>query len=168
MFTPNTTQSSTSNAGYQRVFKLGKLILGVFFPIEAFNGDMPTMQNQVALAQFVECAGFTSLAFRDVPLRHPIHTAKAAASIDQLSHGLLLLGVASGDRPIEFPAFGVDFETRGQAFREKLKLLKIYWSHYFPQVDSSFGHTARADVIPKPVASHVPLLVTVHSQQDFS
>ena len=207
MFTPNTTQSPTSNAGYQRVFKPGKLTLGVFFPIEAFNGDMPTMQNQVALAQFAERAGFASLAFRDVPLRdpnfgdsgqvfdvwpylgyiagqtkeislltaavilplrHPIHTAKAAASVDQLSHGHLLLGVASGDRPVEFPAFGVDFETRGQAFREKLELLKLCWSQYFPQVDSSFGYMAGADVIPKPVASHVPLLVTGNSQQDLS
>ncbi len=207
MFTPNTTQSPTSNAGYQRVFKPGKLTLGVFFPIEAFNGDMPAMQNQVALAQFAERAGFASLAFRDVPLRdpnfgdsgqvfdvwpylgyiagqtkeialltaavilplrHPIHTAKAAASVDQLSHGRLLLGVASGDRPVEFPAFGMDFETRGQAFREKLELLKLYWSQYFPQVDSSFGYMADADVIPKPVASHVPLLVTGHSQQDLS
>lgn len=207
MFTPNTTKSPTSNAGYQRVFKPGKLTLGVFFPIEAFNGDMPTMQNQVALAQFAERAGFASLAFRDVPLRdpnfgdsgqvfdvwpylgyiagqtkeialltaavilplrHPIHTSKAAASVDQLSHGRLLLGVASGDRPVEFPAFGMDFETRGQAFREKLELLKLYWSQYFPQVDSSFGYMAEADVIPKPVASHVPLLVTGHSQQDLS
>lgn len=207
MFTPNTTQSPTSNAGYQRVFKPGKLTLGVFFPIEAFNGDMPAMQNQVALAQFAERAGFASLAFRDVPLRdpnfgdsgqvfdvwpylgyiagqtkeialltaavilplrHPIHTAKAAASVDQLSHGRLLLGVASGDRPVEFPAFGMDFETRGQAFREKLELLKLYWSQYFPQVYSSFGYMADADVIPKPVASHVPLLVTGHSQQDLS
>ena len=168
MFTPNTTQSPTSNAGYQRVFKSGKLTLGIFPPIEAFNGDMPTMQNQVALAQFAERAGFASPAFRDVPLRHPIHTAKAAASIDQLSQGRLLLGVASGDRPIEFPAFGVDFETLCQAFREKLELLKIYWSHYFPQVYSSFGYTTDADVIPKPVLSHVPLLVTGHSHQDLS
>ena len=207
MFTPNTTLSPTSNAGYQRVFKPGNLTLGVFFPIEAFNGDMPTMQNQVALAQFAECAGFASLAFRDVPLRdpnfgdsgqvfdvwpylgyiagqtkeialltaavilplrHPIHTAKAAASVDQLSRGRLLLGVASGDRPVEFPAFGMDFEIRGQVFRENLELLKLYWSQYFPQVDSSFGYMANADVIPKPVASHVPLLVTGHSQQDLS
>src|SRR5574339_21073 len=42
-----------------------------------------------------------------LPLRHPLHVAKAAASIDQLSGGRLVLGVASGDRAIEFPAFGL-------------------------------------------------------------
>ena len=31
-----------------------------------------------------------------LPLRHPLHTAKASASIDQLSGGRFVLGVASG------------------------------------------------------------------------
>jgi len=34
-----------------------------------------------------------------LPLRHPLHTAKAAASVDRLSRARLVLGVASGDRP---------------------------------------------------------------------
>lgn len=102
-----------------------------------------------------------------LPLRHPIHIAKAAASIDQLSNGRLLLGVATGDRMVEFPAFNVDFESRGAMFREAVELLKIYWSEYFPQVSNGYGHLQAADVIPKPVASHVPLLVTGHSQQDL-
>ena len=41
-----------------------------------------------------------------LPLRHPIHVAKAAASLENLSRGRLVLGVASGDRLVEFPAFG--------------------------------------------------------------
>ncbi|MFW2372619.1 MAG: LLM class flavin-dependent oxidoreductase, partial [Gammaproteobacteria bacterium] len=39
-----------------------------------------------------------------LPLRHPAHVAKAAASADVLSGGRLILGVASGDRPEEYPA----------------------------------------------------------------
>jgi alkanesulfonate monooxygenase SsuD/methylene tetrahydromethanopterin reductase-like flavin-dependent oxidoreductase (luciferase family) len=54
-----------------------------------------------------------------LPLRHPLHTAKAAASIDQLTGGRLVLGIASGDCPVEFPAFGVDRESRGALFREQ-------------------------------------------------
>lgn len=207
MYIANSARSPITNQGYQRVYKSGKLTFGVFFPLEAYDGDMPKMQNQVALAQLAERSGFASLAFRDVPmrdpnfgdsgqvfdvwpylgyiagqtneialltaavilpLRHPIHIAKAAASVDQLSNGRLILGVASGDRPVEFPAFGVDFETRGLAFREKFELMKIYWNYNFPNVESRFGYFNGADVIPKPVASHVPLLVTGHSQQDLN
>ncbi len=206
MYTPNPNKTPTANRGWQRVFQRDKLTLGIMFPIEAFERDQPTMHKQVALAQFAEKAGFTSLGFRDVPLRdpnfgdvgqvfdpwvylgymaaqtteialltasiilplrHPIHIAKAAASIDQLSNGRLLMGIATGDRMVEFPAFNVDFELRGAMFREEVELLKIYWSGFYPQVSSGFGHLQHADVIPKPIASHVPLLVTGHSQQDL-
>lgn len=205
LFTPN-PQSPMDNRGWQRVFKPGKLTFGLFFPIEAFEGDQPKMANQEVLAKFAEQAGFASLAFRDVPLRdpsfgdsgqvfdvwtylgyitaltsdialltaavvlplrHPIHIAKAAASIDQLSKGRLLLGVASGDRPVEFPALGVDFETRGEAFRQEIELMKLFWGNSFPRVRSQFGVLEGADLIPKPLASHVPLLVTGHSQQEM-
>lgn len=53
-----------------------------------------------------------------LPLRHPLHVAKAALSLDRISHGRLLLGLGSGDRPEEFARFGADLETRDVAFRE--------------------------------------------------
>jgi len=39
-----------------------------------------------------------------LPLRHPAHVARAAASVDVLSGDRLILGIASGDRPDEFPS----------------------------------------------------------------
>lgn len=50
-------------------------------------------------------------------LRHPIHVAKAAASLDRLSGGRLLLGVATGDRDPEYDAFSVDREQRDTTVR---------------------------------------------------
>src|SRR5215471_8586475 len=41
-------------------------------------------------------------------LRHPLHIAKAAISLDQLSQGRFVLGLGSGDRREEFAAFGAD------------------------------------------------------------
>lgn len=43
------------------------------------------------------------------PDRCALHTAKGAASVDPLSGNGLILGIASGDRPVGFPAFRVDF-----------------------------------------------------------
>ncbi|WP_049057414.1 LLM class flavin-dependent oxidoreductase, partial [Achromobacter xylosoxidans] len=51
-------------------------------------------------------------------LRHPIDLAKAAATIDQLSGGRLVMGIASGDRPSEFPAYGIEHEQRAERFRD--------------------------------------------------
>lgn len=102
------------------------------------------------------------------PLRHPIDLAKAAASVDQLSAGRLILGVASGDRPIEFPAFGKDFAERGETFRETISYFRALISQQFPLVSSSLGYLDGADMIPKPTAKFIPLLVTGRSQQTMT
>jgi luciferase-type oxidoreductase len=102
-----------------------------------------------------------------LPIRHPLHSAKAAASIDQLSNGRLVLGVASGDRPVEFPAFNVDIETRGELFRDHLTAMKQALEESFPQIQSQSSLlTGAADTIPKAVGK-LPFLVTGYSQQDL-
>ncbi|MFJ3487934.1 TIGR03571 family LLM class oxidoreductase [Pseudomonas sp. NPDC090202] len=68
-----------------------------------------------------------------LPLRQPWLTLKAANSIDELSGGRLLLGVASGDRPIEYPLFGEDFQQRGAAFRDAVELIKTQGAALLPQ-----------------------------------
>lgn len=98
-------------------------------------------------------------------LRHPLHTAKAAASVDQLSGGRLVLGISSGDRPVEYPAFDVDFEGRGEHFREAFDYSKRVLEEDFPTVDSSLGYMEGLDLIPKPVVGHIPTLVVGNSRQ---
>src|SRR5512143_2454241 len=204
LFTSSTDDYSVQESvAFQRMFARGRMTLGVFFPIEAFNGDRPTMIDQIPLARRAEELGFAALWFRDVPLRdpnfgdvgqvfdpwvymgfiaaqterialatgaivlplrHPLHTAKAAASVDQLSGGRLLLGVASGDRAVEFPAFGVDLERRGELFRENLRVIRHVLETSFEPVSSAYGMLAGADLVPKPVR-RIPVLVTGSSRQ---
>lgn len=59
-----------------------------------------------------------------LPLRQPWLVKKAAATVQHLSNDRLILGVASGDRPSEYPLFGVDFDTRGEQFRQALDIVK--------------------------------------------
>lgn len=204
MLQVNTSKLPTENPGFAKMFAPKHLTLGVFFPIEAFENDQPTMEDQIELAQLAERSGFSALWFRDVPLRdpnfgdigqiydpwvylgyiaaqtksialatgsiilplrHPIHTAKAAASIDQLSGGRLVMGIASGDRAIEFPAFGKDHEQRGEEFREHFAVFNRLLTEYFPSISSVYGNVAQADLIPKPLANGIPCLVTGSSRQ---
>lgn len=130
---------------------------GQIFDIWTYLGFMAAQTKEIALL-----TGAVVL-----PLRHPLHTAKAAASIDQLSNGRLLLGVASGDRGVEFPAFGVDFETRGDAFRENLQVMKALWEKQYPNIASRYGVVSGADVVPKPISARPPVLITGFSQQNF-
>ena len=90
-----------------------------------------------------------------LPLREPVLTLKAAASVDQLSGGRLLLGVASGDRPVEYPVFGRDFGQRGAAFREQVAMLRDWGETRLP---------AGIRLLPRPAAA-LPLLVAGLAQQ---
>ncbi len=103
-----------------------------------------------------------------LPLRHPLHVAKAAASLDRLSDGRLVLGIASGDRPKEFPAFGVDESTVDARFRESVRTLRTMWSEEFPELETTFGSLdGSLELLPKPTAETVPLLVTGHAGQSL-
>lgn len=99
-----------------------------------------------------------------LPLRHPAHVAKAAASVDALSGGRLLLGVASGDRPQEYPALGASFEGRGQRFRDSFEYIRKMGDEW-PTFDSPLGSPSGVDMLPKPSATALPLLITGGSQQ---
>ena len=50
-------------------------------------------------------------------LRHPLHIAKGAGSVQTLSNGRFILGLGSGDRPPEYAAFGRDAEERRELYR---------------------------------------------------
>lgn len=101
-----------------------------------------------------------------LPLRHPAHVAKAAASVDALSDGRLILGVASGDRPEEYPALGVPFTDRGERFRASFEYLERMPERN-PRFTSSFGRlSGHLDLLPKPSGQKLPLLITGGSQQD--
>ncbi|MFF8811316.1 LLM class oxidoreductase [Streptomyces pactum] len=93
------------------------------------------------------------------PLRHPIDLAKQAASVDHLSGGRLVLGVASGDRPVEFPAYGLDHAARGARYREAVGAFRRLLDGERP------AGAGGAELLPRPVHGRVPLLVTGSSQQ---
>ncbi len=100
-----------------------------------------------------------------LPLRHPAHVAKAAASADVLSGGRVLLGIASGDRPEEYPAMAMDFESRGDRFRDSVAYIRAM-AQDNPSVETAQGRlSGGADMLPKPTGGRLPLLVTGGSRQ---
>src|ERR687891_218520 len=77
--------------------------------------------------------------------------AKQAASLDRLSNGRLVLGVAVGGREDDYIASGVDFHTRGRRFDEMLEQWADVWA------GNSFG-TAGA-IGPRPPRERPTLIV---------
>jgi probable F420-dependent oxidoreductase len=63
-----------------------------------------------------------------LPYRNPFLVAKAAASLDVLSGGRLVLGVAAGYLEGEFAALGVPFAERNERADEAIGALRAAWS----------------------------------------
>ncbi|MCG7521819.1 TIGR03571 family LLM class oxidoreductase [Ruegeria sp. Ofav3-42] len=193
------------NTAYNRVFRPGRLSVGLVLPLEAYAvGAEPTMRNHIEMAQLAEQLGFSSLWLRDVPfnvpsfgdagqmfdpfvylgtlgtvtdrialgtasiilpLRHPAHVAKAAATADALSGGRTIFGVASGDRPEEYPAMAQTYPDRGARFRDCFDYIRAVGSPY-PRHESAQGQlNGQIDLLPKPAGKRLPLLITGNSQQ---
>ena len=128
---------------------------GQLFDPFAYLGYLAAKTTDIAL-------GVASIV---LPLRHPAHVAKAAATADVLSGGRLILGVASGDRPEEYPAMNCAFDKRGDAFRESFDYIRAMGAPA-SQIDNCFGAVnASIDMLPKPAGSKLPMLITGSSRQ---
>ncbi|WP_053366525.1 LLM class oxidoreductase [Bacillus sp. FJAT-27245] len=59
--------------GYSRTFQENKLTLGLAFPLEAYQGNVPIMDldEQIKLSRLAEEGNFAALFVRDVPLNDP-------------------------------------------------------------------------------------------------
>jgi probable F420-dependent oxidoreductase len=60
--------------------------------------------------------------------RNPFDVAKAAASLDTLSGGRLVLGIGTGYLKPEYAALGVNFDDRGPITDESIKLMREAWT----------------------------------------
>ncbi|WP_282168677.1 TIGR03571 family LLM class oxidoreductase [Ruegeria atlantica] len=199
------TEFAQINVAYNRVFRPGRLSVGLVLPLEAYAVDAePTLRGHLKAAQKAEELGFAALWLRDVPfnvpsfgdpgqvydpfvylgalatvtdrialgtssvilpLRHPAHVAKAAATADMLSSGRLLLGVASGDRPEEYPAMNHSFDDRGARFRDSIDYIRAVGTVY-PKYESAQGTLSGGiDLLPKPHGTRLPMFITGGSQQ---
>ncbi len=128
---------------------------GQIFDPFVYLGALATVTDHIAL-------GTGSII---LPLRHPAHVAKSAASADVLSEGRLILGVASGDRPEEYPAMNRTFADRGDRFRESVEYIRAMGTSY-PTLNSSAGNLSGGmDLLPKPQGTRLPILITGGSQQ---
>ena len=61
------------------------------------------------------------------PLRQTALLAKQAATLDSISNGRLVLGMAPGGREDDYEAAGVPFHERGKIFDSMLPELKRIW-----------------------------------------
>ena len=94
-----------------------------------------------------------------LPLRNAVALAKQLSSMDQLSRGRLVMGMASGWYKREFDALGIPFDKRGKIMDENLELLRRLWTE--PLVTGEYERygPSKAVMYPKPAQEHIPILI---------
>jgi len=94
-----------------------------------------------------------------LPLRNPVELAKTTSTIDHLSNGRLILGVATGWYQKEFAAAGVPFHRRGAITERNLKVLREFWTEHEVNGEADEMVFRRAVMLPKPLQRPAPLLL---------
>ena len=81
--------------------------------------DRPFFDTLTCLAFLAGCTEkiHLGMSVMVLPYRHPLHWAKIATTIDQLSTGRLILGVGVGWMEEEFAAMNAPFKERGKVCR---------------------------------------------------
>ena len=131
------------------------------------GGDLPKHYYDV-MDPFVTltaaaCATKTLLVGTGICLvaqRDPIQTAKAVASLDQLSNGRFLFGVGSGWNEDEMANHGTAFASRHKLARERVEAMQQIWTKSKPEYHGEMVDFGPMMTWPKPVQKpHPPVIV---------
>lgn len=94
-----------------------------------------------------------------LPLRHPIVTARAVATLDLISNGRAVLGAGVGWLAEEFALVDQRFERRGARTDEIIGILRRLWTEKVIEHHGEFYDLAPVRFEPKPVQSPPPILI---------
>ena len=130
------------------------------------GGDLPkkyydTMDPFVTLS--AAAAATTKLkvgtAICLVVQRDPIQTAKAVASLDQISNGRFLFGVGAGWNAEEMADHGTDFKSRFEVMRERIEAMRVIWTKSKPEYSGKHVSFGPMMTWPKPVQKPSPPVI---------
>lgn len=150
--------------GYADVWVSDHLVIptGAEYPPTAWIYEPLVSMTWVAAATTRVRLGTTVLV---LPLRHPVAIAKMIASIDRMSGGRVILGVAAGWLEAEFDAVSVPFEDRGALTDEGITMLRRLWTtdHISDEYPVHGARFASMRALPQPEA-HVPIWIGGHAE----
>lgn len=140
--------------GYDSLWVWDHMLLGVDpnFPIL----DSLTVLTAVAARTTKLKVGTGILV---LPLRNPVALAKQLSTMDQISGGRLIMGMASGWYKREFDAMGIPFNKRGKLMDENLEILHRLWSEHLVNGTYMAHNISAAVMYPKPAQPQIPILI---------
>ena len=98
-------------------------------------------------------------------LRHPVHLAHAAATIDNISGGRAILGLGAGRGNnqmfvAEHAAVGVPIMERAARMEESIRVMRALWTGESVSSDGEFYPLEDVELEPRPVQPSIPLWIS--------
>jgi probable F420-dependent oxidoreductase len=126
-----------------------------FDPNDGFLDALTTLAVVAGMTRRVQLG--TSVMV--LPMREPLSTAKAVATLDVLSGGRTLIAIGSGWCKEEFEALGQHFETRGGRMDEQIDILRDAWTAGTVSREGTYFHFPAVACNPLPVQPGGPALL---------
>lgn len=93
-----------------------------------------------------------------IVIRNPVQLAKSLATLDQLSQGRLIAGVAIGGQHVPEKVFGITGGKRSRRFIEALEVMKALWTQPKATFKGEYWNFENIPMEPKPLQKpHPPL-----------
>ncbi len=132
--------------------------------VPASGGRLPAIEILEPVATLAYAAALTSTiklatSVIVVPYRNALHLAKELATVDRLSGGRIIAGVASGWLEVEFRALGAPYERRGEYTDEAIRLMRACWASDAPEFHGSFFNLEGMKFGPRPAVGNIPIWV---------
>lgn len=127
------------------------LPVGSESPPQAFHDALTVLTWAAAATTFVGLGTSVLVA----PYRNPVALAKSLASLDALSGGRVIAGVASGWMQWEFHALGVPFGERGARTDEAIAVCRSLWAGH-ADFQGRFARLEGAAMVPGPARTGGP------------
>jgi len=103
-----------------------------------------------------------------LPLGHPVRLAEEVATIDNISHGRLDLGVGRSGFPWAYEGFGIPFSESQDRFREYLEVMTLAWTKGTFSYEGKYYNYQDVCVIPTPYQDpHPPLRFAASGKETF-
>jgi alkanesulfonate monooxygenase SsuD/methylene tetrahydromethanopterin reductase-like flavin-dependent oxidoreductase (luciferase family) len=113
-------------------------------------GALAEATQRVELGTLVTCNSF----------RNPAILAKMATTVDEVSHGRLILGIGAGWNEPEYQAFGLPFDHRVDRFEEALQILKPLLRDGHVDFAGQYYQARNCEIVPRgPRLEGPPLMV---------
>lgn len=125
----------------------------IFSDCWAILSALAVATSRIRLGTLVDCVFY----------RNPVVLARAAADVDRLSGGRLILGLGMGDHPFEFRQMGLPFlstHERQEALEETIQVVRGLWGPSPFTFQGKHMQVEQCSLPAGPVQQpHVPLLI---------